>query len=483
MRETCPAPIRPSNVLTLLNLCIATAISASAMADTPEYMLRRFYLHVQSGACQHAIALAPGYFIAQCLRDSKHAKLQEPIIKETALDSSSTLTFSLSSSNDQPPSTTTEDYSLRLLPRNPLWIIDYASLRKISKSSPDLFGANPPHPATAKPEPKPTAPPHEKPPVGLLSLWTPEQLAGQDSDKLIHTQAPDHSPPERTAPQSVLPPLKPTHANAIRRVNLPSGQKKIAVTFDLCEQADEVTGYDRAIVNLLRQRGIAATFFAGGKWMRSHPDKTQQLMADPLFELGNHGWTHGNLHKMTGEKMRQQIVWTQAEYERLREKLQQEAERRGLGRALDGIPPQPLVMRFPYAVCSAESLQAVNGLGIAAIQMDVLSGDPAPRQSADTLARAVIGGVRPGSIIIFHANGRGHSTAQALPRILDQLQKDGYEFVTVSKLLAAGQPVAGPECYWLKPGDAADYIDRHFGEGTETHGKSRRQALAHTRQR
>jgi peptidoglycan/xylan/chitin deacetylase (PgdA/CDA1 family) len=48
-------------------------------------------------------------------------------------------------------------------------------------------------------------------------------------------------------------------------VKLPGGEKLVALTFDLCERADDRTGYDRAIVNYLRAHAIAATFFAGGK--------------------------------------------------------------------------------------------------------------------------------------------------------------------------------------------------------------------------
>ena len=95
----------------------------------------------------------------------------------------------------------------------------------------------------------------------------------------------------------------------------------ITLTFDLCEQADEVTGYDGELVDTLRAQGVKATFYAGGKWMRSHPERTLQLMADPLFELGNHAWTHGNLRVLQGAEMANQIRWTQAEYERLRDQL------------------------------------------------------------------------------------------------------------------------------------------------------------------
>ena len=46
--------------------------------------------------------------------------------------------------------------------------------------------------------------------------------------------------------------------------------------------------------------------------------------------------------------------------------------------------------------------------------------------------------VAPGDILIFHINGRGFHTAEALPQIIDRLQADGYRFVLVSEYI--GQP-------------------------------------------
>jgi peptidoglycan/xylan/chitin deacetylase (PgdA/CDA1 family) len=98
-------------------------------------------------------------------------------------------------------------------------------------------------------------------------------------------------------------------AKSIRRVQPRDGQRLVALTFDLCERADQISGYDGAIVDVLRQERVPATFFAGGKWMRTHPERTMQLMADPLFEVGSHAWTHGNLRVLEGEKPETQIAW------------------------------------------------------------------------------------------------------------------------------------------------------------------------------
>ena len=85
------------------------------------------------------------------------------------------------------------------------------------------------------------------------------------------------------------------------------------------------------------------------------------------------------------------------------------------------------------------------------------TGDPTPAQSAQAIAREILRGTRPGSILIGHANGRGFNTAKALPLAIPKLKAQGYTFVTVSELLAAGTPEIVSTCYNLKPGDTDRY--------------------------
>jgi len=78
--------------------------------------------------------------------------------------------------------------------------------------------------------------------------------------------------------------------------------------------------------------------------------------------------------------------------------------------------------------------------------------------------RSVLSHIRPGSIVIFHANGRGVHTSGALPEIVATLKQRGYQFVTVSELLRAGKPVVESRCYDARPGDT----DRYDAVGRRT---------------
>ncbi len=307
----------------------------------------------------------------------------------------------------------------------------------------------------------------------LDACWTPQQLAGDTKDRQIQRHLkPDRTPPPdwaiRAAEQS-LPPLAQGLAGSIRGVETADPKARlVALTFDLCEQANERAGYDAGVVNALRAAGVKATFFAGGKWMRTHPEQAMQLMADPLFEVGNHAWTHGNLRLLEGESVREQMLWPQAEYQVLRQALSERPCAVGAGlSALGRIPAWPTLFRFPYGVCNQASLDAAAGFGLAAIQWNLVTGDPDQGRSAKAIADAVRQGVKPGrgTIVVAHANGRGWHTAEALGLLIPQLRADGYAFVTVSELLVAGRPVAAQSCYEVRPGDNARY-DTLFGKGT-----------------
>ncbi len=298
----------------------------------------------------------------------------------------------------------------------------------------------------------------------LAGCWTSRELQGSAADKKIRRTAVNTKPPSRQMPKNFLPPLSPELQNSIRQVHPASGKKVAALTFDLCERANEITGYDYRVVNYLRQNKIKATFFASGKWMRDHPEQTMQLMADPLFELGNHAWTHDDLRIDQGIKMEDQILWTQAQYELLREQLQARPCVAKAGESeLAKIPKLPLVFRFPYGVCSPEALAYLAQIGLPAIQWNIVTADPAQNRTAAAIAREVLKKISPGSIIIAHANGLGHGTSQSLPLFIPSLKKMGYEFVTVSELLTSGPALAAKDCYELKPGDNHGY-DKIYGK-------------------
>jgi peptidoglycan/xylan/chitin deacetylase (PgdA/CDA1 family) len=190
----------------------------------------------------------------------------------------------------------------------------------------------------------------------------------------------------------------------------------IALTFDACQTVGSPTGYDQAIIRILNGTHTPATLFLGGLWMQQHPAQTRALAANPLFELGNHSWSHRDFTELSPEEMSREILRTQDAMYQL------------TGR-------QSTLFRFPFDTYTDDALAVVGQHGLRAIQADVITGDADSRITTRDIVNAVTARAQNGSIIIMHMNTHGWHTAEALPPLIQHLRDQGYTFVTVSQLL------------------------------------------------
>ena len=264
------------------------------------------------------------------------------------------------------------------------------------------------------------------------------------------------SPPEILYPSTNLNPLN-KNEGVIRRVNLFKTENVAALTFDMCELETITTGCDMKIIKFLRDKKIPATLFMGGKWIRTHSKRVKQIMLDNvtngnLFEIANHNWSHGNCALLSETNLKNQILWTQSQYEILRNELLNENP----DLDLNMIPKVPELFRLPYGRNSEKSLKIISDLGLRIIQWDVAaeSGDNSKIQRAKR------------SILLFHANLVPKGSDILLREVVRELENKNYRFVTVSELLKLGIPETTRNGYFSKPGDNIA-LDKKFGiDGT-----------------
>lgn len=280
--------------------------------------------------------------------------------------------------------------------------------------------------------------------------WTP---ASFDKRRALPNNS---APPERTAPISQLPPLS-SDEGVIRRVKLPPDVKAVALTFDMCELDTTPTGCDMETINFLREHRIPATLFMGGKWMRTHSQRVKQIMTDPIFELANHNWSHGNCALLSPDGLKAQILWTQAQYELLREEAG----------VLDA-PESMTLFRLPYGRNNQKALKIIAELGLRVVQWDVAAeaGDNSNPARAKRSAKLVAAMTKPGSILLFHANLVPKGTVNLLRELVEILSADNYVFVKAGDLLEMGEPETVRDGYFSRPKD--NYaLDKKFGiDGT-----------------
>lgn len=257
-----------------------------------------------------------------------------------------------------------------------------------------------------------TPPPTLTPSLTVSPTPTPEPTAYPSTSPTataLPSETPTLGPPPEHAP--VLPPVG-VHFITNGNREVPA----VALTFDLCQKPEYPAGFDQGIYQALLEAQAPATFFVGGDWARTHPDELQLLAANPLFEMGNHSWSHPDFPGLDEATLSAEILKTQDILYRM-----------------TGV--QPRLFRLPAGLYDDLALSVIAYHGLYTIQWDVVTADPVYDNQASNINQIVRDNVQNGSIIIMHANGRGWHTAEALPEMIAYLREQGYRLVTVSDLL------------------------------------------------
>jgi peptidoglycan/xylan/chitin deacetylase (PgdA/CDA1 family) len=210
----------------------------------------------------------------------------------------------------------------------------------------------------------------------------------------------------------------------------------VALTFDLDMNpgmaASARAGFrwiNTDATSYLESTKIHATLFMTGMWAEVYPAEAHRLAANPNFEIGNHSYSHPAFHTP---------CYRLASVSRSGEIRQVVLAQQAIEQAT-GVTPK--YFRFPGGCYDPAALDVVHAAGLIPVQWDVNSIDAFnayPRQIAAT----VLAGVKPGSIVVMHLmRANAPFSAAALRIIIPELQRRGYEFVTVSELLAAGPAI------------------------------------------
>ena len=184
----------------------------------------------------------------------------------------------------------------------------------------------------------------------------------------------------------------------------------IAMTFDDGPHATNTA----KLLEMAAKRHIKLTFFVLGECVEQNPTVLQREVAEG-HEIGNHSWSHPNLAKLSDEAVRSQLQRTE-----------------DIIFKTAGVKPK--LMRPPYGELTKRQRTWVNhDFGYKVILWDV---DPLDwkRPGPSVVARRIIAGTRPGSIILSH--DIHPPTIEAMPQVFDALLAKGFKFVTVSELLA-----------------------------------------------
>ena len=189
---------------------------------------------------------------------------------------------------------------------------------------------------------------------------------------------------------------------------------KVALTFD--DGPDD--NYTPQILDVLNEHEISATFFYMGSRAERYPEVVQQAVADGHI-IANHSWSHPDLTRLQDTEVYEEIKDTEIIME------ETTGKRTGL-------------LRPPYGLISQKILNQLKQLDYRVIQWNVDSLDWQD-QDVDQILINTIPDIDDGAIILFHTAGGEATnlqpTVDVLPELIFTLKVQGYEFVTIDKLL------------------------------------------------
>lgn len=200
----------------------------------------------------------------------------------------------------------------------------------------------------------------------------------------------------------------------------PQGHKVIALTFD----DGPSDRYTAPILDILKQKGVKATFFDVGQYSVQYPALEKRMVAEG-HEVASHSNTHPYMPKMKRAALRAEITAGFANMKKA-----------------SGVSTR--MMRSPYGSFTVDQWKDVYDL----VDYNVLwsiDTEDWRRPGAQAIHDAVLNHAYNGAVVLMHdGGGNRDQDIEALPGIIDDLKAQGYEFVTISGLLKLAGISAAP---------------------------------------
>jgi len=194
-----------------------------------------------------------------------------------------------------------------------------------------------------------------------------------------------------------------------------AGSRSVALTFD--DGPHPVT--TRAVLQILREHDVRATFFLLGHKVLAHPDVVREIHAAG-HTLGVHGFQHDRLFclRSSGYAL-QQIQRTQRAI-------------------LDACGVMPTLFRPPIGFASHLTFRGAERAGVEVIAWTVRSLDGLASARSERVTERVLEHLVDGAIVLLHDAAERDdfrpAAIAALPDILKALREREYETVSVDQL-------------------------------------------------
>ncbi|MBH5319009.1 polysaccharide deacetylase family protein [Paenibacillus sp. GSMTC-2017] len=235
---------------------------------------------------------------------------------------------------------------------------------------------------------------------------------GSDADEIPKDSNKDQGTDEQTKNDGSNPYKgDPDEDISEETLNPDHNEKRVALTFD--DGPD--TRYTTAILDILKEKGVKATFFVVGTQVERHPDILQR-MVDEGHEIGNHTQTHKDLRTLSKSQIISEISETDNAIEEV------------LGFT-------PSIFRAPYGALSKKVMNVLHEHDRRHVGWTVDTRDWAGTSVSD-MRDMIRNETKPNGIILMHSFGGKHiiNTVNMLSGAIDDLAEKGFTFVTIDQI-------------------------------------------------
>jgi peptidoglycan/xylan/chitin deacetylase (PgdA/CDA1 family) len=198
-------------------------------------------------------------------------------------------------------------------------------------------------------------------------------------------------------------------------------EKLVALTFD----DGPLPNYTPLVLDSLEAANVRATFFLVGDRLEKHAGLVEGRL--DRHEVGNHTWSHRDLSAMDFNTAHAEV------------KQAHDVITKTLGR-------EPRLLRPPFGHIGALAMRAADSFGYDVILWSHGVTEREFQTNPDRVIPYVVDNMTPGMIFLAHdvvADGVEPVFLRRLGDVVSGLRGRGYEFVTVSELLARREPGIG----------------------------------------
>ena len=186
-----------------------------------------------------------------------------------------------------------------------------------------------------------------------------------------------------------------------------STEKIIALTFD--DGPNTVT--TPQVLDIIEKHGVPASFFVCGDNITPESAEVMKRAATLGCEIQNHSRTHSDMTGISSQDIKEEIDFTSDKIE-------------------EAVGIRPRFFRPPYIAVNEKMHEVIDLTFICGLGAE----DWLDEISAEERYNRIISQAADGLVILLHDMEWNEKTVEAVDMIIPELQRQGYKFVTVSKL-------------------------------------------------